>query len=138
MKFLVLTLCLFARVTLTLISSASIIGCFQKVNFQGINLFIWNFELSSALLYAPSRKILVPRTSRGRPLPTSPGRPLKILFDRPGDVLICRPGDVLKWRPEDVLIWPSRDVPGRLIRTSPRGLKVLSRSWPWEDSNLDV
>ena len=120
MKFLVLTLCLFARVTLTLISSASIIGCFQKVNFQGINLFIWNFELSSALLYAPSRKILVPRTSRGRPLPTSPGRPLKTLFDCPGNVSIWRPGDVLKWRPGDVLIWRSRDVPGRLIRDVPR------------------
>ena len=52
----------------------------------------------------PSRQILVPRTSRGRPPPTSPGRPLKILFDRPGDVLI----------------WRSRDVPGRLIRDVPR------------------
>ena len=60
----------------------------------------------------PSRQILVPRTSRGRPPPTSPGRPLKILFDRPGDVPI--------WRPRDVLIWPSRDVPGRLIRDVPR------------------
>ena len=36
----------------------------------------------------PSRQILVPRTSRGRPPPTSPGRPLKILFDRPGEVPI--------------------------------------------------
>ena len=68
----------------------------------------------------PSRQILFPRTSRGRPPPTSPGRPLKILFDRPGDVPIWRPGDVLKWRPGDVLIWRSRDVPGRLIRDVPR------------------
>ena len=120
MKFLVLTLCLLARVTLTLISSASIIGCFQKVNFQGINLLIWNFELSSALLSAPSRQILVPRTSRGHPPPTSPGRPLKILFDHSGDVLIWRPGYVLKWRPGDVKIWRSRDVPWRLIRDVPR------------------
>ena len=112
MRFLVLTLCLFARVTLTLISSASIIGCFQKVNFQGINLLIWNFELSSALLYAPSRKILVPRTS--------PGRLLKILFDHPGGVPICPPGYVLKWRPGDVKIWRSMDVPWRLIRDVPR------------------
>ena len=36
----------------------------------------------------PSRQILVPRTSRGRPPPTSPRRPLKVLFDRPGDVPI--------------------------------------------------
>ena len=36
----------------------------------------------------PSRQILVPRTSRGRPPPTSPSRSLKILFDRPGDVPI--------------------------------------------------
>ena len=76
----------------------------------------------------PSRQILVPRTSRGRPPPTSPGRPLKILFDRPGDVPVWRPGDVpiwhpgdvLKWRPGDVLIWRPRDVPGSLIRDDPR------------------
>ena len=68
----------------------------------------------------PSRQILVPRTSRGRPPPTSPGRPLKILFDRPGDVPIWHPGDVLKWRPRDVLVWRSRDVPGRLMRDVPR------------------
>ena len=43
----------------------------------------------------PSRQILVPRTSRGRPPPTSPRRPLKVLFYRPGDVPIQRPGDVL-------------------------------------------
>ena len=68
----------------------------------------------------PSRQILVPRTSRGRPPPTSPGRPLKILFDHLGDVPIWRPGDVLKWRPGEVLIWRSRDVPRRLIRDVPR------------------
>ena len=64
----------------------------------------------------PSRQILVPRTSLGRPPPTSLGRPLKILFDGPRDVLIWRPGDGLKWRPGDFLIRLSRDVPGRLIR----------------------
>ena len=68
----------------------------------------------------PSWKILVLRTSRGRPPPTSPGRRLKILFDRPRDVPSWRPGDVLKWRPGDVLIWRSRDVPGSLIRNVPR------------------
>ena len=55
----------------------------------------------------PSRQILVPRTSRGCPLPTSPVHPLKILFD------------VLKWRPWDFLIWRS-GVPGRLILDVPR------------------
>ena len=40
MKFLALTLHLVARITLTLISSPAIIGCFQKVNFQGFNLVI--------------------------------------------------------------------------------------------------
>ena len=64
------------------------------------------------IAYLPSRHILVPRTSRGRPPPTSPGRPLKILFDRPGDVLKLCAGDIL--------IWHSRDVPGRLIRDVPR------------------
>ena len=38
MKFLALTLCLLAGITLTLISSTAIIGCFQKANFQGLNL----------------------------------------------------------------------------------------------------
>ena len=40
MKFFALTLYLLARITLTLISSSSIIGCFQNVNFQGFNLVI--------------------------------------------------------------------------------------------------
>ena len=40
MKFLALTVYLVARITLTLISSPAIFGCFQKVNFQGINLVI--------------------------------------------------------------------------------------------------
>ena len=52
MKFLALTLYLLARITLTLISSSAIIGCFQKLNFQGFNLVIWNFELPSEFLYA--------------------------------------------------------------------------------------
>ena len=70
----------------------------------------------------PSRQILVPRMSRGRPPQTSPGRPLKGLFDRPGDVPIWRPGDGLKWLPGDVLIWRSRDVPVSLIPDFPRTL----------------
>ena len=40
MKFLALTLYLSAGITLTLISSPAIIGCFRKVNFQGFNLVI--------------------------------------------------------------------------------------------------
>ena len=52
MKFLALTSHLLARITLTLISSFAITVCFQKVNFQGFNLVILNFELPSAFLYA--------------------------------------------------------------------------------------
>ena len=78
----------------------------------------------------PSRQILVPKTSRGRPSPTSPERPLKILFDRPGYVPICNPGDVLNWRPGDVLIWRSRDVPGRWIRDVPQRTDLEStQTW---------
>ena len=39
-KFLALTLYLLARITLTLILSSAIIGCFKKVHFQGFNLDI--------------------------------------------------------------------------------------------------
>ena len=52
MKFLALTLYLLARITLTLMSSFAITICFEKVNFQALNLLILNFELSSAFLYA--------------------------------------------------------------------------------------
>ena len=52
MKFLALTLYFLARITLTLITSFAITGCFQKVSFQGFNLVILNFELPSAFLYA--------------------------------------------------------------------------------------
>ena len=52
MKFLALTSYLLARITLALISSFAIIGCFQKVKFQGFILVILNFELPSAFLYA--------------------------------------------------------------------------------------
>ena len=51
-KFLALTWDLLAKRTLTLMSSFAITGCFQKVNFQGFNLVILNFELPSAFLYA--------------------------------------------------------------------------------------
>ena len=50
MKFLALTSYLLARITLTLMSSFAITGCFQKVNFQAFNLLI--LKLPSAFLYA--------------------------------------------------------------------------------------
>ena len=50
MKFL--TSDLLARITLTLIPSFAITGCFQKVNFQGFNLVTLNFGLQSPFLYA--------------------------------------------------------------------------------------
>ena len=40
MRFLALALFLLARVTLTLISSIAIIGCFQKLNFRGFNIVV--------------------------------------------------------------------------------------------------
>ena len=90
------------------------------------NVFFWSNSYKTEVI--PSRKILVPRTSRERPPPTSPGRPLKILFDRPGDVPIWHPGAFLRWRPEDVLIWRSRDVP----RRSPgRPLEDLESTQTW-------
>ena len=49
---LALTLHFLERIVLILISSFAIDGCFQKVNFQGFNLGILNFELPSAFLYA--------------------------------------------------------------------------------------
>ena len=51
MKFLALISYLLARITLTLISSFAITGCFQKVNFQGFNFVILKFALLSAFLY---------------------------------------------------------------------------------------
>ena len=51
MKFSALALYLVARITLTLISSPVISGCFRKVNFRGFKLVIWNTE-SSAFLSA--------------------------------------------------------------------------------------
>ena len=56
MKILALTLYFLARIVLILISSFAIDGCFQKVNFQGFNLGILNFELPSAFLYALFKK----------------------------------------------------------------------------------
>ena len=52
MNFLALTLYLLARIILTFILSTAIFGCFQKLNFLGFNLVIWNFELPSEVLYA--------------------------------------------------------------------------------------
>ena len=52
MKFLALTLYLLARIRLVLILSSAIILCLQKVNFQGFNLVILNFELAFVFLYA--------------------------------------------------------------------------------------
>ena len=51
MEFLDWTLHLLAKITLTLISSFAITGYFQKVNFQGSNLVILNFELPSPFLH---------------------------------------------------------------------------------------
>ena len=45
MKFLTLTLHLLTRLTLTLIATSTVIGCFYKVNFQkGINIVIGSFK----------------------------------------------------------------------------------------------
>ena len=49
---------------------------------------VFDEDLKSLIKKIPSRQILDPKTSRGRPPKTSPGRSLNILFDRPGDVLI--------------------------------------------------
>ena len=57
MKFLVLTLYLVARITLTLISSCAIIGYFWKVNFQGFNLVRWNFICTLECVMWVIRKI---------------------------------------------------------------------------------
>ena len=51
MKFFALILYLLARITLTLVSSSAITGCFQKFNIPGFNVVILNFDLPSALLY---------------------------------------------------------------------------------------
>ena len=50
MKFLALTSYLLARLTLTLFSYFAIIGYFQKVNFQGFNLAILNFEFAICIV----------------------------------------------------------------------------------------
>ena len=71
-------------------------------------------ELWLTCFWCPSRQILVPRLSWGRPPPALAWRRLKILFDRPGDFPI--------WRLGDVLIWFSRDFPGRSIWYVPRTL----------------
>ena len=39
-KLLALTLYLLVRITMTLISSSAITGCFQKDHFQGFNLVV--------------------------------------------------------------------------------------------------
>ena len=52
MKCLALTSYLLGRITMTLISSFGITGCFQNVIFRGFDLLILNFELPSAFLYA--------------------------------------------------------------------------------------
>ena len=52
MIFLALTSDLLVRTTLMLISCFTFTGYFQKVNFQGLNLVILNFQLPFAFLYA--------------------------------------------------------------------------------------
>ena len=66
----------------------------------------------------PSRQILVPRTSRGRPNLTSKGRPEMTFRRCPNPMFKGRPWEVDSGRLQDVL------------RTSPRG--------PSQYSNLDV
>ena len=46
-KLSALTLNLLARITLTLIASSTIIACFQKVNFKGLNVIwvIWSYVI---------------------------------------------------------------------------------------------
>ena len=85
----------------------------KKIPSMDYNIIIFYFSSwkKTSWMSYPSRQVLVPRTSWGRPPPTSPGRCLKIPFDHPGDVP--------KWCPGDVLIWCSRDVPGWLIRDVP-------------------
>ena len=52
MKFLALTLYLFATIILTLISSSAITGSFQNVSCQRFSLVIWSFEFPSPFSYA--------------------------------------------------------------------------------------
>ena len=113
-------------------STFILIPLLNWITFYPIKFALQSHEMSfvnvSNSLVLPSRQILVPRTSRGRPPPTSLGRPLKILSDCPGDVPIWRPEDVPIWRPREVLKWLSedvlirrlRDVPGRRIWDVPR------------------
>ena len=58
----------------------------SQQRFESDRHDVYTEEINKIAL--PSRQILVPRTSRGRPSPTSPGRPLTVLFDHPGDVPI--------------------------------------------------
>ena len=58
------------------------------VNPNGIKIFLAGGLSTFFIIEKPSWQILVPRTSRGRPLQTSPECPLKILFDHPGDITI--------------------------------------------------
>ena len=70
--------------------------------------------LASSPGKTPSRQILLPRTSRGRPPPTSLERPLKILFDHPRDV----PSDLTSW-----------GRPGMMSRGRPN---LTFKGRPWE------
>ena len=78
-------------------------------------------QYTLAFAFAPSRQILVSRTSRGRPPPTFPGLSLKILFDRPGGrpemTSRGRLNLTFKGRPWEVDSRCSQDV----LRTSHRG-----------------
>ena len=38
--------------TVALISSSDITDCFQKMNYQGFNLVVWNLELPVGFLHA--------------------------------------------------------------------------------------
>ena len=120
-----------------LIVSNSLSGiCFLVFLLNVLLFLIGGFKLFSDVF--PSRQVLVPRTSQGRPPAASPERSLKIIFDCAGDVPIWRPGGspemtsrgcfylAIKGRPWEVDLGSPQEV----LRTSPRG--------PSDYSKLDV
>ena len=103
----------------------------MDIHWSYQNLICW-----VGIVWHPTRQILVPGASRGRPPLASSRRPLKILFDRLPDVPIRRPRDVMKWRSRDILIRGLRKVPGMLIRDIPttfsaRSLEDLQSTQTW-------
>ena len=108
---------------------AGSMSIFTRPLFKPTSKWLWTKQK------LPGVKILVPRTSRGRPLSTSPERPLNILLHHPGDIPIRRIQDAtsrgradLKFKRclWDVNSWRFLEV----LRTSPRG--------PSKHSNVDA